>query len=202
MSPKVSEAYKAEKKAAILEAALHCFTEKGFQATTVDDIVRHLGMSKGVIYSYFSSKEEMYIQMADDRMNAMVSSLSEQFKSIPNASDQIHHMFERFRRQSLKDLRKWLAFHLEFMLYAARQPELIERWKQYADKALVFIQEIIEAGIRSGEFRSDLDKETVACLFWSVRDGLALQYMLTGEETDYERTIQDMEQMVFRFIKA
>ena len=38
MSPKVSKAYKEEKKAIILEGALHCFTEKGFQATTIDGI--------------------------------------------------------------------------------------------------------------------------------------------------------------------
>ena len=43
---------------------------------------------------------------------------------------------------SLDELRKWLAFHLEFMLYAARQPELTERWNQYASKALLIMQEI------------------------------------------------------------
>jgi AcrR family transcriptional regulator len=200
MSPKVSQAYKEEKRAAILEGALHCFTEKGFQATTVDDIVRHLGMSKVAIYSYFSSKEERYIQMADDKMNAMMENSSEQFKNMSSTADQIRYMYDRFRRQSLDELRKWLAFHLEFMLYAARQPELIEQWNQYASKALVFMQEIMEGGKKTGEFRSDLDIAVASRLFWSVRDGLALQFMLSGEETDYRFIINDMEKMVFRYI--
>jgi AcrR family transcriptional regulator len=202
MSPKVSQAYKKEKRAAILEGALHCFTEKGFQATTVDDIVRHLGISKGAIYSYFSSKEEMYIQMADDKMNAMVESLSEHFKSMPNAADQIHYMFDRFRQQPLGELRRWLAFHLEFMLYAVRQPEYSERWNQYANKALMFMQEIMEGGKKTGEFHSDLNIAAASRLFWSVRDGLALQFMLSGEETDYKFIINDMETMVFRYIRG
>lgn len=200
MSPKVTQAYKEEKRAVILEGALHCFIEKGFQVTTIDDIVRHLGMSKGAIYSYFPSKEEMYIQMADDKMNAMVENSSEHFKNLPSAADQIRYMFDRFRRQSLDELRKWLAFHLEFMLYAARQPELTERWNQYASKALLFMQEIMEGGIKTGEFRSDLDIAAASRLFWSVRDGLALQFMLSGEETDYKSMINEMEKKVFRYI--
>jgi AcrR family transcriptional regulator len=200
MSPKVTQAYKEEKKAVILEGALHCFTEKGFQATTMDDIVRHLGISKGAIYSYFASKEEMYIQMADDKMNAMLENTTELFKSMPSAADQIRYMYSRFRGQSLTELRKWMAFHLEFMLYAARQPQLTQRWNEYADKALVFIKEIMDGGKQTGEFRADLDCAAASRLFWSIRDGLALQYMLSGEETDYKRTIDDMESMVFRYI--
>ncbi|MDU0200441.1 TetR/AcrR family transcriptional regulator [Paenibacillus sp. MAH-36] len=200
MSPKVTQAYKEEKKAVILEGALHCFTEKGFQATTMDDIVRHLGISKGAIYSYFASKEEMYIQMADDKMNAMLENSTETFKSMPSAADQIRYMYNRFRSQSLTELRKWMAFHLEFMLYAARQPQLTQRWNEYADKALVFIKDIMDGGKLTGEFRSDLDSAAASRLFWSIRDGLALQYMLSGEEADYKRTIDDMESMVFRYI--
>ncbi|NOV02116.1 TetR/AcrR family transcriptional regulator [Paenibacillus planticolens] len=200
MSPKVSQAYKEERKAIILEGALHCFIEKGFQATTIDDIVRHLGISKGAIYSYFASKEEMYIQMADDKMNAMLENSTELFKTMPSAADQVRYMYGRFRNQSLNELRRWMAFHLEFMLYAARQPHLTERWNEYADKALVFIQDIMDGGKQTGEFRSDLDSAAAARLFWSIRDGLALQYMLSGEEADYRRTIDDMESMVFRYM--
>lgn len=202
MSPKVSQAYKEGKRAAILEGALQCFTEKGFQATTVDDIVRHLGISKGALYSYFSSKEEMYIQMADDKMDALVRSLSEQFKDVASATERIRYLFERFRRQSLADMRRWLSFHLEFMLYAARQPELTERWSRYAGKAFAFLQEIIEAGQEAGEFRVDLDAAYASRLFWSVRDGLALQYLLGGGESEYKSAIEESEKMVFRYIQG
>ncbi|RKP49953.1 TetR/AcrR family transcriptional regulator [Cohnella endophytica] len=200
MSPKVSQAYKEGKRAAILEGALHCFTEKGFQATTVDDIVRHLGISKGAIYSYFSSKEEMYIEMAEDKMGAMVDSLSEQFKSMPSAKERILYLFGRFRGQSLGELRQWLSFHLEFMLYAARQPRLTERWTQYAGKAIAFVQRIIETGMQTGELRADLDAAQASRLFWSVRDGLALQYLLAGADTEYGQAIDESEKMVFRYI--
>lgn len=200
MSPKVSDAYKEEKRAAILAGALHCFTEKGYQATTVDDIVRHLGMSKGAIYNYFSSKEEMYIQMADARMNAMVDTLTEQFKQVPSAAEKIRYLFERFYKQSLDELRRWLTFHLEFSIYAGRQPDLAHFLSEYMAKALSLIQNIMEEGKRSGEFRSDLDARSASYLFWSVRDGLALHFMLEGDEAEYKSILKDMETMVFRNI--
>jgi AcrR family transcriptional regulator len=200
MSPKVSESYKEEKRAAILAGALHCFIEKGFQATKVEDIVRHLGISKGALYGYFSSKEEMYIQMANSRMDEMVATLSTQFKGLPGAADKIRYLFNRFRKQSLLELRKWVTFHLEFMIYASRHPELIESHDRYMDKALKVLQDIIEEGQRTGECRSDLDTSSAAYLFWSVRDGLALHFLLGGDETYYRKIIDDMENMVLRFL--
>lgn len=200
MSPKVSDAYKEEKRAAILAGALHCFTEKGYQATTVDDIVRHLGMSKGAIYNYFSSKEDMYIQMADARMNAMVETLTEQFREVPSAADKLRYLFTRFHKQSLDELRKWLTFHMEFSIYAGRQPELTKFLSAYMHKALALIQGIIEEGKRNGEFRPDLDARSASYLFWAVRDGLAVHFMLGGEEAEYKSILRDMETMVFRNI--
>ncbi|TJY41832.1 TetR/AcrR family transcriptional regulator [Cohnella pontilimi] len=202
MSPKVSETYKEEKRAAILTGALHCFVEKGFQATTVEDIVRRLGISKGALYGYFASKEEMYIQMANARMDDMVASLSTQFKGLPGAADKIRYLFDRFRKQSLLELRKWVTFHLDFMIYASRNPDLIESHDRYMDKALHVIQDIMEEGRRTGEFRSDLDASSAAYLFWSVRDGLALHFLLGGDEKNYRKILDDMEKMVLRFLAS
>ncbi|WP_123042378.1 TetR/AcrR family transcriptional regulator [Cohnella candidum] len=200
MSPKVSDAYKEEKRAAILEGALHCFTEKGFQATKVEDIVRHLGMSKGAIYGYFASKEDMYIQMSNGRMDAMVQSLHEQFKNMPGATDRIRFLFGRFRNQSLDEIRKWMTFHLEFMLYASRQPALVDTLAAYSNKAIQLLREIFEEGKRTGECRQDLDENAATYLFWAVRDGLALQFLLDGEAADYGRYLNEAEQMVLRYI--
>lgn len=200
MSPKVTEAYKEEKRAAILAGALHCFGEKGFEATKIDDIARHLRISKGTVYGYFASKEEMYIQLAHARMDDMVAALDELYSRTASASAMLRHMFERFRRQPLDELRRWLTFHLEFMTYAARRPELIASNRVYLDKALLLLNRILAAGKRSGEFRSDLDESAAAYLFWAVRDGLAMCFLLDGDEAEYRHIVDDMEAMVMKHL--
>lgn len=202
MSPKVTEAYKEEKRASILTGALHCFLDKGFQATTADDIARHLRISKGTLYGYFASKEEIYIQLAHARMDDMIESLNALHEETSSAKAMLRHMFERFRRQPLDELRKWLTFHLEFTTYASRRPELIASNRAYLDKALKLLSRILAAGKQSGEFRVDLEESAAAYLFWAVRDGLAMSFLLDGDETEYRRILDEMETMVMKHLTA
>ncbi|RIX47074.1 TetR/AcrR family transcriptional regulator [Paenibacillus nanensis] len=198
--PKVTQRYRDERRAAILAGALECFVSKGFQATTIDDIVKHLGISKGGLYGYFSSKEDMYIQMANKRMDEMVASLGAKFKDLPHAADRISYLFGRIKAQPLQELRKWMSFHMEFMLYASRHPELIELHNRYMDKAITLIGELIQDGIQSGEFREELDSTSASYLFWSVRDGLAFHFLLDGQDDRYAAMVDDMEDMVLRYL--
>ncbi|ASS66957.1 MULTISPECIES: TetR/AcrR family transcriptional regulator [unclassified Paenibacillus] len=201
MAPKVTEQYRKEKRASILEAALDCFVEKGFQATSVDDIVRRSGMSKGALYGYFSSKEEMYIDLAHSRMDEMAEIVHGPFSQLNGATAKIKSLFARFRNQPLTDLRKWLAFHLEFMVYISRNPELIGMHSNYRDKGLGLVGRLLAEGKASGEFRSDLDETAASYIFWSVRDGLAVNFMLGGDEEEYKRILDRMEEMLLRHLR-
>lgn len=198
--PKVTQRYRDERRAAILAGALECFVSKGFQATTIDDIVKHLGISKGGLYGYFSSKEDMYIQMANKRMDEMVASLGAKFKDLPQAADRIAYLFSRIKAQPLQELRKWMSFHMEFMLYASRHPKLVDLHNRYMDKAITLIGELIQDGKQSGEFREDLDSTAASYLFWSVRDGLAFHFLLDGQDERYAAMVDDMEDMVLRYL--
>lgn len=55
----------------ILEIARKLFWEKGYEQTSMQDIVRELGMSKGAIYHHFKSKEEILCRISDDYYNDM-----------------------------------------------------------------------------------------------------------------------------------
>ena len=62
MSPRTREQYeeiREEKKRLIMDVALEHFSDRGFHATTISHIARHAGISKGLLYNYFSSKEEL-----------------------------------------------------------------------------------------------------------------------------------------------
>src|SRR2546430_5147449 len=72
--PKVVPEYKEEAKSRILDAANRVFAEKGYHEATMDDIGKRLGVSKGAIYLYFSSKEDLF--------EAMVRTAPQAFKEI------------------------------------------------------------------------------------------------------------------------
>lgn len=57
--PKVSEEHRKQRRNEITRAALRCFADKGFAATSMTDIIAESGLSSGAIYGHFASKEEL-----------------------------------------------------------------------------------------------------------------------------------------------
>jgi AcrR family transcriptional regulator len=201
MPPKVTEAYKEEKRAAILEGAMRCFEKKGYQATTIEDIVRYLGSSKGAIYTYFSSKEEIFIQLMQERTKRSMNDLKRQFDDIPDASGKIRLILRRFREASLEMSRLYGKVHYEFWLYSSRQENLKKLMVRRFDEAMQFLAEIVTEGKQKGEFREDVDERIAASLFWALRDGVGLHFAVTGEEAAHQAVWAAAEEMFFRYLK-
>jgi AcrR family transcriptional regulator len=66
MSPRTKKQFeeiREEKKALIMDVALEQFAVTGFHATTISHIARHAGISKGLMYNYFRSKEELLVEI-------------------------------------------------------------------------------------------------------------------------------------------
>ena len=61
--PKVVPEYKEEAKKKILAAGREVMSRKGYRATTMDDIAEYVGVSKAALYQYFSSKDELVIEI-------------------------------------------------------------------------------------------------------------------------------------------
>ncbi|UJF31720.1 TetR/AcrR family transcriptional regulator [Paenibacillus hexagrammi] len=198
--PKVTEAYKQQKRDAILEGALDCFSGKGYAGTTIDDIAIHLGVSKGSIYTYFQSKEDIYIRLMEKRMNTMVNSFKTKFQAHESATEKLNYMFQRFIDQPLEDLRRLLKFHLEFTIHSSRNEDMQAQMDGNNQKALGMILEVIREGMESGEFRQELDAGIVTSLFWAVRDGIALHFLSDGTKDQFNRLIHEWKEMLFRYI--
>ena len=67
LMPKVSDTYRADRRHAILEAAVACFDRRGLHTTTTDDIAAEAGLSAGALYRYFDGKEAIVEAIAAER---------------------------------------------------------------------------------------------------------------------------------------
>jgi AcrR family transcriptional regulator len=74
--PKVSAEYRTAKRAEISEAALRAFRRKGFQATSMADIIAESGMSAGAIYGNFASKSDIVFDVASRVIGGRVQDIS------------------------------------------------------------------------------------------------------------------------------
>jgi AcrR family transcriptional regulator len=202
MPPKVSESYKEEKRSAILTSALHCFAEKGYQATTVDDIVRHAKASKGAIYHYFNSKEEIFLELLRGRENRAFEAIRSQLAQFNSATEKLRFMINRYKNFPQDQAsRNWQRVHLEFFLYSSSQDHLKHIMEERYELFIGFIADIIKDGIASGEFRSNLDIRHISSLFWAIRDGIDLHFVVLEAHDSYEKIWTLVEEMLLEQIR-
>src|ERR687883_426065 len=79
--PKISQAQEQQRRDQILAAAMSCFARQGYHNTSMDDVVRESGLSVGAIYTYFSSKEDLFLALADARSEQTLGYLNDLFRS-------------------------------------------------------------------------------------------------------------------------
>ena len=66
-----------ERRVAILDAALAVFAERGYHASSIDDIAREGGISKALIYEHFASKQDLYAELLEQHAGELFSALAE-----------------------------------------------------------------------------------------------------------------------------
>jgi len=199
LPPKISDEAKEMRKLAILEAAHQCFAEKGYYETSIDDIVRVSKMSKGAIYTYFPSKEEIFISLMNHLTEESMKEIRSEFAKMSTATEKLKYMIQR--NLPLLDSRKVLQrVHFEFWLYSASSPKLQMLMKQRKEQFERIIWEIIEEGKERGEFRKDLNTEAAASLYWPFRDGVWLHFLTIGDAIAFEQSIRGFEEMFFRHL--
>ena len=119
-SPEQFEKIRIEKKEKILDAALHVFAENGFHNSSISKVSKAAGVSKGLMYNYFESKEELLqtliSSLLDDEMDTIRQVLTK-----PNTED----TFVEFMNLNTKVLK---AKPKEWGLYfsMANQPEVMK----------------------------------------------------------------------------
>jgi len=179
LSPKISEERRQKQIDHILEAARRCFVKNGYHVATVDDIVEESGLSKGAIYNYFESKEQIFLELAERTCREDVELMSKSFSPEDSAWRRLTSVWHEIIR-SWRDVDEWLRVRLEFWLEATKHPRLRQvlddRRARYDQ---VFI-DILNEGIRRGEFLHDIDVIAVTRIFWAIADGFAAYWLVSG----------------------
>ncbi|HUO98960.1 MAG TPA: TetR/AcrR family transcriptional regulator [Rhizomicrobium sp.] len=148
----------------ILEAALSVFAEKGYAAARMEDIAVKAGVTKGTIYLYFPSKEEVFKSLArqhvgDTLRDAIVQARDYQGSVRDFLAMMITIMSAKIESGHVAVLPKIIIAE------SGNFPELARFWREEViDKALGMLSGVIASGQARGEVRADVLPEYVARL--------------------------------------
>jgi AcrR family transcriptional regulator len=185
--PKLKPETLNARKTHILQAALTCFASTGYNRTTLDDIVREAGLSKGSIYTYFESKKVLFLELLEKMLadTGLLPILSGETLT---------------GREKLEAAMTGMITFANSKAYQDYAALLMEAWAQsqvdsdvrqtlisiYAQLCGLF-EGLIEQSIENGEFKP-IDANALASIFVAVFDGLMVQRMLDESAIDWQIT--------------
>ncbi|HOV69050.1 MAG TPA: TetR/AcrR family transcriptional regulator [Clostridia bacterium] len=177
-----NEKMRNERREAILKEALRQFAQKGLSATKISDIAEGVGMSQGLLYHYFGSKEEIFAEL-------IAASLDKLSKAVINLHQMELPAVEKIKlavEELVKTIKTSDDFCQTCMLIAqatnsnAIPQEARELIDKMRDFPYIELSKVMAKGIEEGNI-VDADPYELAVLFWTSINGLAIYRATRGK---------------------
>ena len=176
--PKVSDAHREERRRQIADGARRAFGQHGYAGATVEVLEREIGLSRGAIFSYFPSKLDLFVALAQEDQARLIERWLERG-------------WDGVVRHIVEDDPEWLGVYLDASRMLRTDPELRDRWTALNPEG----QAALEAHYRQlqerREIRDDVPLDTLGRFLGIVFDGIAVQQAARfGAPIDVEGTIE------------
>ncbi len=175
---------KENRKNAILKAARKLFFEKGFKPVTVESIAKKAELSKGSIYLYYNSKEEIYTQILLSDIDKFHERISDLLQNPSSASDVLLKLANIYVDFFLND-RELFRILMIFMLHTSDMnlPEdLNDHIIKSTNKTIGIIEQVFKYGVERGEFPETLNLRQNRNAVWGMLNGIISLHLFTGVE--------------------
>lgn len=199
--PKISQTQRNKRRRQILDAALAAFSENGFHQTALSDIQRRSGLSRGALYLYFQSKDEIIAALAVDR-HEQEAALHAAALGSDAPLDGLKRLLGAYA-QRLADpageaqRRVGVNGWAEALRNEAIRATVVEGIKAPIDT----LTRLIRHGQTNGQFLADLDANAAARSLVALFQGFLLQ-SVWGEKLDLAACVATAERMVDGFLTS
>ena len=183
-----------EKRQLILDAAVRVFARKGYHECRVGDIAEEAGVAYGLLYHYFSSKEEVLETIFRDTWTMMLGAVS----GIEGSGEPAPEQLRKVAAVVLRSWKRTPDLIGVLVREITRSPHLQDETKEIGE-AFAALERIVSRGQEVGAFRADLEPRLCSIIFYG-----ALEELLTGwvlgqlpdEDEDVERAIRTVATVV------
>jgi len=164
----------------VMSAAVELFATQGYANTSVQQIVAAAGVTKGAMYHYFESKDDLLFGIYDALLTLQKARLDEIIARGGQVDDVLRAVCIDVLETSIDRIREGAVFFRSMhMLTAPRQQEVIRRRRAYHDE----FAELIERGQTEGRYRTDIPVAMLVAHFFSDVHYLSHWYSAEGPES-------------------
>jgi len=170
----------------LLDAAEIVFTRHGFHGSSLDEVAATAGFTKGAVYSNFKSKDDLFLALLDDREARQAAALREELARGP-----------RPRAEGLPRVGElisdnwnggWNLLYLEFVLYAARNPDARTRLAASARKVHEAVEQMMDSEFARSGAAPPFPTSLMATIAIALFSGLGVG-AIVDPESDTQETL-------------
>ncbi|MHA2305588.1 MAG: TetR/AcrR family transcriptional regulator [Candidatus Hodarchaeales archaeon] len=163
--PKVMPEYKDLAKKRIIEGAYKVFREKGYHQTKMNDIADQLGYSKATLYSYFMSKEELFVATFEYRIKLRQMEVFSHLEELDFLATE--DFFEKLHNS----LTNAPLFSSDVINESRNNAELRRKLTVHNEKAINRLLEFFEEQKSKRKVKKEFNSTILAMVFLALRDG-------------------------------
>ena len=186
MCPKVTSQHKQEVRGRIIQSAIECFSQNGFDRTRMDDISLLAELSKGTLYNYFDNKEDLFNAICEDSLDLLKIQLDQLFTK--NRNDLISNaelFYENFQKIQKEGSAK---VFFEALSESTRNSKLQKILFKHRLKIYKVVENYLQIQHDKGFFKGEMNLTYIASGMVSLFDGITAGSLL-GIPEDYNRKI-------------
>ena len=186
----------------LMDAALVVFSKKGYATTTLDDIAREAGVTRGAIYWHFKGgKIELFNAILGERFERVGNVLKEVFSSGKTPAEMLRLMMIRLLEYIEEDA-DYRAVQEMLMFKTEIAPEMADGMRGKSEKiheSVRVAESLIEKGKASGEIRKDVNSRAAALAAMSIINGAVSIWLVDTKQFSIK---EQAASMVDVFIKG
>lgn len=193
---------KEDRPREITDAAFDVFAEKGYSGTRVEEVAKRAGVSKGLLYLYFKTKEELFKAVVKSVVIPRVDSLLLAVQETELSS-------EEFVRGPLAAFMKRIpespvAVVIRLLIAEGhRYPDLVDfYWDNVVSKGLAALSQVVERGVERGEFRRSDVTDLPQLFIAPVMLSMIWKIVFTKRALDTDKLIETQLQVILAYLKA
>jgi len=180
--PRATATHATEMRQRILEGAHRAMLDGGYRGTTMPEIAAETGVSVGLLYRYFTSKEQLYLAMCEAVTQAHLDELAVELSRISDPRERLSNAIGIFV-DSL-EAERWGAIITTGWAEADVNPDLRDLLRRRCDQIRAFAAMYLREGVARGEVDEDADVEELSLAVTMLMDGVVAHQAEMGDRFD------------------
>lgn len=183
-------------KRKIFDTSLRLFAEKGYDATSIEEITANVGVAKGTLYYHFSSKEEIFEFLIEEGVKLLKNSIEIKTEKLENSIDKIKAIV-LIEIKVLVKYENFMTIVLSEIWGSGPRSTLC---KKHIFEYIQMIEQIVEDGINKKEI-IDGDKNVIASGIFGFTCSSLIYKMRTDREINVQELYSEIEKTFIRKLK-